>query len=129
MYLRFITAEIDEDSQQPLGVFHVAYRLRDSGELEEWEQQQVEELLIWFREHLPIPDRFTSAKPPYYRKRSNAISWLKDTALQHLSQLRRLVALLERHSINTQILVTNRPGYVVYEDEYQVTAEPFADTV
>jgi hypothetical protein len=36
-----------------------------------------------------------------------------------------MVALLELHGIRTKMLRTRRVGYVVYEDEFQVCAEPF----
>jgi hypothetical protein len=38
---------------------------------------------------------------------------------------RELAAILEAHDIRTEMLTTDRPGYVVYEDDYQVVAEPF----
>ncbi|MDP3854060.1 hypothetical protein [Phenylobacterium sp.] len=39
-----------------------------------------------------------------------------------------LQALLEQHGIWGEVLRTARPGYVVYEDDHQVLAYPFADT-
>jgi hypothetical protein len=40
---------------------------------------------------------------------------------------RELVAILEAHDIRTEMITSDRPGYVVYEDQYQVVAEPFRD--
>jgi hypothetical protein len=34
--------------------------------------------------------------------------------------------MLENHGVSVQMLKTERVGYVVYEDEYQIVAEPFA---
>ena len=31
MYLRFVVAEIDDDSERGLGIFQAAYHLRDDG--------------------------------------------------------------------------------------------------
>jgi hypothetical protein len=39
-----------------------------------------------------------------------------------------MVAILQNHGIPVRMLKADRIGYVVYEDEYQVVAEPFADT-
>ena len=36
--------------------------------------------------------------------------------------------LLRAHGINVEILSTERPGYVVYEDQFQIVAEPFKET-
>lgn len=38
---------------------------------------------------------------------------------------RELAAILEAHDIRTEMITTERPGYVVYEDTFQVVAEPF----
>ena len=49
---------------------------------------------------------------------------------QHIDRgwIRGLVAILQNHGIPVRMLKADRVGYVVYEDEYQVVAEPFADT-
>ena len=36
-----------------------------------------------------------------------------------------MVTILEDHGVSVQMLKTERVGYVVYEDAYQVVAEPF----
>jgi hypothetical protein len=82
----------------------------------------------WFDENLERPVRFTAARTPFYRKKNRALSWFKDTAVEHLAHVRELVAILENHGIQVQTLKAKRVGYVVYEDEYQIVAEPFADT-
>jgi hypothetical protein len=40
-----------------------------------------------------------------------------------------LAVLLEHHGIATKKIRTDRPGYVVYEDAFQVAAVPFNDTL
>jgi hypothetical protein len=127
MYIRFITGEIHEDSRFELGVFQAAYRLRRAGHLPNYEETRLTELLDWFSSHLKKPTRFTASKPPYYRKPNRAISWLKDSATEHISQLREIVSILDRHDIHIEMIQTDRPGYIVYEDEFQIVAEPFAD--
>jgi hypothetical protein len=39
-----------------------------------------------------------------------------------------LAAVLEQHGVSVEMLRTSKPGYVVYEDRYQVVAVPFRDT-
>ncbi len=39
-----------------------------------------------------------------------------------------IAAMLQAHDILTEMIVTDRPGYIVYEDDFQIVAEPFADT-
>jgi hypothetical protein len=128
MYLRFVVANIDEDSERELGVFHAAVNLREEGKLYAYEEEQHDSIRQWFNENLRRPTRFTASKPPFYRKQSKAISWFRDSACEHIARVRDLVAILRNHGIPVRMLKADRIGYVVYEDEYQVVAEPFADT-
>jgi hypothetical protein len=126
MYLRFVVADIDEGSGKELGVFHAVGNLRRAGKLQPYEEERHDLIRQWFNEHLERPTRFTSSKPPYYRKSSKAISWFKDDAHDHINRVRELVTILQNHGISVQMLKTERIGYIVYEDEYQIVAEPFA---
>ena len=127
MYLRFVVADIDDDSERSLGVFHAARYLRDAGQLHAYEEDLHDMGRWWFNENLERPTRFTAAKAPFYRKKNRALSWFKDTAVEHLSHVRELVAILGNHGVQVRTLKAKRVGYVVYEDEYQIVAEPFSD--
>jgi hypothetical protein len=127
MYLRFVVADIDEDSERALVVFHAVWNLRDAGRLYPHEEEHHDSIRWWFNDNLERPTRFTASNPPFYRKESRAISWFKDSATEHLARVRELVAILETHGVSVRMLKAQRVGYVVYEDEYQVVAEPFAD--
>lgn len=127
MYLRFVVSQLDEDSSRELGVFHAVGNLRDEGKLFDYEEEHHEEIRQWFNQNLEKPSRFTAAKPPFYRKQNRAISWFKDSAHEHLSRIRDLVAILQNHGVLVRVLKTDRVGYVVYEDEFQIVAEPFSD--
>lgn len=127
MYLRFVVAQVDEDSERALGVFHAVWNLRDAGKLHSYEEEQHDIVRWWFSANLERPTRFTAAKAPFYRKKNRGLSWFKDTANEHIVQIRELIAILENHEVYVKTLKTKRVGYVVYEDEYQIVAEPFAD--
>jgi hypothetical protein len=103
-------------------VFQAAYRLRDQGLLADHEEDCFERLRRWFNRHLRVPDRFSRPRRPH------AICWFKATAAEHIGRVRELAAMLEHHGVRTEMLQTNRPGYVVYEDDHQVAAVPFRDT-
>jgi hypothetical protein len=126
VYLRFVVAYIDRDSGRELGVFQAVWNLRDRGRLSGDEETHHDSIRKWFNEHLEKPTRFTAAKPPYYRRQAKALSWFKDSAHEHISRVRELVTILEHHGISVRMLKTDRVGYIVYEDEYQIVAEPFA---
>ena len=127
MYLRFVVPDIDEDSEEELGVFHAVRYLREDGKLYSYEEEHYDLIRQWFNEHLEKPTQFTTSKPPFYRKKNKAISWFKDSAAEHLAHVRSLVAILQNHGVSVRMLKSERVGYVVYEDEYQIVAEPFSD--
>lgn len=126
MYLRFVTAAIDPQSGARLGVFQAAFDLRRAGALEPWEEEQLAALLEWFDAHLDRPLRLRRSRRVHATDR--AICWFKADARVHIVQMRALGALLDEHGVHVRVLRTDRPGYVVYEDAFQVAAEPFADS-
>lgn len=126
MFLRFVVPEKDNDSERELGVFQAIHKLRQSGALSDYELEQDEVIGQWFDKNLLKPSRFTTSKPPFHNKKSKAISWFKDTAHEHVAHARSLVAILQNHGVSVQMLKTDRVGYVVYEDDFQIVAEPFS---
>lgn len=126
VFVRFVVLTRDVDSGRRQGVFPTAYRLRRSGELSAELHKELDSVLGWCNDHLKIPDRFSRGN----RKHANgmAIGWLKASAHECIAQLQRICRVLAEQGIATEMLSTARPGYIVYEDEYQVAAVPFADT-
>ena len=126
MFIRVVVAVPNPQSRRLTGIFDVAYDLRDSGEFPAADWVGLYLLLAWFEDHLPVPTRFARS-----RRRNayhDAICWFKADAGPCVSRVRELAALLGRHGQPTRMLRTDRPGYVVYEDPYQVVAVPFRDT-
>jgi hypothetical protein len=79
-------------------------------------------IVHWFGEHLEKPTSFTASKPPFYRKKSKAIWWVKDAALANWSSSWSI------NGISVRMLKADRVGYIVYEEGFQIVAEPFPDT-
>jgi hypothetical protein len=127
MYLRFVVSELDEDSNKELGVFHAIGNLRAAGKLYSYEEIHHDLIRQWFNENLKKPTRFTTTKGAFYRKQNKAISWFKDSAEEHLSRVRELVVILRNHGVIVHMLKTDRVGYIVYENEYQIVAEAFKE--
>ena len=76
--------------------------------------------------NLNVPKRFALSKRPHAK--AQALSWFKDTAAIHIAQMRAYGNILESYGLTVRMIKTERPGYIFYEDEYQVAAYPFADT-
>jgi hypothetical protein len=126
MLLRFVLPRSHPDTGVEEGVFGAAYDLREGTLISILDRQSLENLLAWFGTNLATPQRFnTSRSKGYYRRKSAGISWLKPTAAEHIAKMRALVAILEKNGYLVSQITTDRPGYVVFEDDHQVVAEPF----
>ncbi|MCU7935703.1 MAG: hypothetical protein KZQ99_12615 [Candidatus Thiodiazotropha sp. (ex Dulcina madagascariensis)] len=116
--------QIDDRTGKFAGLFTLAYYLRDEKQLNHHEEEQVQELTKWFTTNLPIPDRFSKNKNNSH-KNTHGLSWFKPESKEAINKMWQLKSVIENHGFNIRILKTDRPGYVVYEDEYQIVAEPF----
>ncbi|HEY1849859.1 MAG TPA: hypothetical protein VGG60_02455, partial [Candidatus Binataceae bacterium] len=117
---------LDPDSGRRQGLFQAAKELRESGDLTAVDHQRLDAIRSWFNDYLEKPTRLSLSPRP--NRKAQAISWFKDTATSHISKMRQFKTILERYGIEVEIITTTRPGYIVYEDRFQVAAYPFADT-
>ncbi len=124
MYVRYVISQKNPKSDQPNGIFTALYDLESQGELAAHELIWFRELESWFNDHLARPERLAWSTRPNAPERT--ITWLKLSALDHVRRMRELASLLEHKDIPVQELRTDRPGYIVYEDEHQVAALPFS---
>lgn len=124
-FVRFVTGRLHKDSQFEEGIFVAAFRLRREGRLADYEEDLLRELFRWFHERLEKPAGLSRSTRP--RRKRKAVSWLKSSAKEHLGRIREMAAILENHGMVVRMIKTERPGYIVYGDEFQITAEPFAD--
>ena len=126
MYIRFVIHQKDEDSGRRMGLFQVSAELRDAGQVTEYEEEQLLRIRDWFDNNLDRPLAFSKSSKVHAK--NVAISWFKDTATEHISRMYELKTIIENYGIIVDVIRTQRPGYIVYEDAYQVTAEPYAET-
>lgn len=100
--------------------------LTKSNVLNQFEIDRYNNVTDWFNENLQVPTKFSRSSSS--RAENKAISWFKDSAEESISKMREVRDILEVHGIVVYMIRTSRPGYIVYEDEIQIVAEPFADT-
>jgi hypothetical protein len=129
VFLRFVVSRFNASSGVREGLFPSAYALRREGLLPSHDREELDTLLTWFDDNLALPDRFNrTTSKGYYRRATAGIAWLKPTAVNHVEKMRALASLLGRNGCATEVIESDRPGYVTYEDDVQVIAEPFRDT-
>ena len=127
MYIRFVIHRNDVDSGRRRGIFQALGALENQEMLLPHDLLAYKEIYEWFKKNLKKPRSFTRSLKPHAKKM--ALSWFKSTAIEHIAKMYALTQILESHGVAVDAIRTKRPGYVVYEDQYQVAAEPFAETI
>ena len=129
MFIRFVSTRKNILDGSREGIFQTAYLVVRDPMTPFFDAQSVKDHLEWFRVHLAVPGSFsrTGSKGAHWRK-TRGLSWFKPTATEHISRAFALTDLLKENGCFISLLRTNRTGYIVYEDEFQIVAEPFAET-
>jgi hypothetical protein len=123
MFIRFVCGEIDERSHVTAGLFCAAAKLRWTDGLPEYEGDALLDVRRWFDIHLGSPFEHLPRITRYER----AICWFKSTAHEQLARAREMIMILERNDVFIWTIRSPKTGYVYYEDDVQVFAEPFDD--
>ncbi len=124
MFIRFSSGEIDDDSQVAAGLFCAAYNLSDVARLSAHDHAELAELMRWFRLHLKGPFEHRLRKP---WRAPHSICWFKSHACEHVKRAWLMMNVLERNDVFKRMIKARTVGYVIYEDEAQVLAQPSAD--
>jgi hypothetical protein len=128
-FLRFASISRNAQSGVEVGLFQIAYAIRDNPATSEADQRAIRRQLAWFSKHLPAPTRFNRSRSKgYYRRNAKGISWFKDTASECLARMHALKRLAEEHGYAVNVIREDRIGYIVYEDDCQAVAEPYSET-
>ena len=123
--IRFVVLEVENRSRVERGLLRGSSRLQRTRIFSAAEEEFLKETFKFFNTHLPNPERVAQANRPGAEPK--AVSWFKPAATRFIARMQDLAAMLEAHGIHTKRLTTSKPGFVVYEDEYQVVAEAFRD--
>jgi hypothetical protein len=118
-YIRFAIDLKDEDSNVGLGIFQAAALAIERRTVTGADADELNEVRAWFSENLAKPHAFGRDS------QRRGICWFKSGADEQISRIWRMVRILERNGVFVKKIRTDRPGYLVYEDEWQIVAEPF----
>jgi len=118
-YVRFVIGRKDEDSHVEQGIFQAAGQALEWQDVTGPDADELKALRAWFNENLEKPTSFGRDKLRL------GICWFKTNATEHISRIWQMVQILERNGIYVKKIRTDKPGYVMYEDEWQLVAEPF----
>ncbi|MGF7144552.1 ribosomal protein S18 acetylase RimI-like enzyme [Anaerotaenia torta] len=115
-YVRIQGRETAYRTGMPVGIFTAVWRLNQAGLLTEEEKAVYHEIdQVWFQENLPNPPFYGDDKP------GKPITWFKTATTGFMvEKLRPLMDILEKYAKPYDMVYTNFPGRIVYEDEWQV---------
>lgn len=122
MFVRFVVGADSENQSRLLGVLTEAHELMERGELFDHEAQTLTEALGWFNDHLPVPPFRAMQRSGKWTDR--AVCWFRPEAREPIAHVWDVVAILKEHGTPVRLLATDRPGRVVFEDRFQIVAEP-----
>jgi hypothetical protein len=124
MYLRFTTQFINPYGVSETGIFMALKYLRDHHSLvKDHDINKLKELSGWFNRNLEKPSRLSKGTSKYNAHMS--LSWFKDSAKEHIKKIQEFIEIAEKYDIMIERVASKNPGYIVFEDEYQVSAVPF----
>ncbi len=118
-YVRFVIARKDEDSHVEQGIFQAAAQALEWHHITGADADTLNRLRAWFSDNLEKPTSFGRDTLRL------GICWFKAESTQHISCIWQMVRILERNGIYVKKIRTEKPGYVIYEDDWQIVAEPF----
>ena len=116
-YMRIQGREIAYRTQKPVGVFILNWRRIRDGVYSKEDAELYDNTHKWFLENLP--------QPPFYgndnENPDGAVTWFKtENAKDMLEHIEPLLGLLEKYNIPYDVVYTDTPGKIIYEDDFQV---------
>jgi len=118
VFIRFQGKRENLGTASKLGIFQLAYDLRDSELLPKYVLDELNQSLAWLKMHLHSPT--VLRKEEHFR----AISWFRDTAKEPLKRIWRIKTILEEYGYPIDVVKTKVPGSIVFQDGWQVIAKP-----
>jgi hypothetical protein len=129
MYIRFIVKYFNRQTGRvETGVFRAADYVRDFTEIGAAEKENLQKLIDWFDNNLPVPEFYDD--PTKRSEEQHTYFWFKTSAANFLERMNALNAILEKNGIKVeQLNAAEVPGKLIFEDECQIAVVPFEDVL
>jgi len=121
-YIRFVCFQSIGRQRSRLGLFKAIDEAVVSEHAPGWAIVEARELSAWFNANLAIPKQFSVGGQKGYGQ--PGLSWFKPVAVEHIRRMHRLKVALEECGIHVEVLTTRAPGLIVWQDQFQIVAEP-----
>ncbi|MCA8899856.1 MAG: hypothetical protein KDA53_01250 [Hyphomonas sp.] len=117
-YIRFESLEPCDGTACRLGIFQIAYRVRDAHATLLHDANELARLLRWFEDRMTAPDALEA------QQNRRAICWFRDTAHEPIRHAWSMTPCLEPYGYRIGLRTSMSPGLIVYADGWQVAAIP-----
>lgn len=121
-YVRFVCFQSIGRQRSRLGLFKAIDEAVESEHAPGWAITEARSLSAWFNANLAIPKTFSTGGHKGFGQ--PGLSWFKPVVAEHISRMHRLKLALEECGIHVEELTTRDPGLIVWQDEFQIVAEP-----
>jgi hypothetical protein len=121
-YIRFVCFQAIGRQRSRLGLFKAIDEAVESEHAPGWAITEARSLSVWFNANLAIPKTFSTGGHKGFGQ--PGLSWFKPVAAEHISRMHRLKLALEECGIHVEVLTSRDPGLIVWQDEFQIVAEP-----
>jgi hypothetical protein len=129
MFIRFIVKYFNQQTRrEETGIFRAADYVRDFSEIGAAEKENLQRLIEWFDENLPVPEFYDD--PAKRSEQQHTYFWFKTGANEFLERMNALAAILEENKIKVERLTAAEiPGKLIFEDECQIAVAAFGDVL
>jgi hypothetical protein len=129
MFIRFIVKYFNRQTKrEETGIFRAADYVRDFTEIGASEKENLQKLIEWFDENLPVPEFYDD--PAKRSEEQHTYFWFKTSATEFLDRMNALAAILEENGIKAEKLTSEEtPGKLIFEDECQIAVTPLGDVL
>jgi hypothetical protein len=127
MFIRFIVKYFNRQAKrEETGIFRAADYVRDFSAIGAAEKKNLQKLIEWFDENLPVPEFYDD--PAKRSEEQHTYFWFKDDAREFLDRMNALTAILEENGIKVERLTAaETPGKLIFEDECQIAIVPLGE--
>ena len=118
-YTRYVIDDGERDDGEMDGVITILIDKIKDKIVDTYDSQLYEEVMSWYNKVVPVP--------PYYANRGywtiNSLAYWKSDRREIHEYMFSLIGICERVNLKTKVILTNDPGFILYEDAFQVVAK------
>ena len=129
MFIRYIVKYFNKQTgREETGIFRAADYVRDFSEIGAAEKENLQKLIEWFDEHLPVPEFYDD--PAKRSEDRHTYFWFKTSAAEFIDSMNALTAVLKESGVKVEKLFAGEvPGELIFEDYCQIAVVPLKDVL